>query len=167
MAVGVTLAGCGSTATSTSSLATSSTERAAPTTPVSPVTPSTIDVPLTPSTTTRPASTTTTAPPAAVSVVKQLTSADSGQTFQLSVGQAIEITLESAGIKWGGITYSPTAPLRGDPTPSPPPNGQLLIWTAVQPGTVVVTAQGSPLCAPPDSVCPDFIQQFTVHLVIS
>ena len=95
-----------------------------------------------------------------------LSSADSGKTVQLRVRDSVRVTLEDAGMRWSALTMSPAGPLRPDPAPSPPPNGQLAIWTAVQPGTATVRATGTAGCTPAQA-CPLFARLFQVTIVIS
>jgi hypothetical protein len=100
------------------------------------------------------------------SIVVQVTAADSGQTFDLRVGQSVELTLATAGQQWNGVNVTPPGILAGDPTPSPPPHGQLLIWTAVKTGTVTISATGTALCAA-GQACPMYARLFSVTIVVS
>jgi hypothetical protein len=118
-------------------------------------------------TTVAPAPTTTAAGPETVAPVSiSLSSADFGRTVHLRLRDSVQVTLEDAGMRWSSLTVSPVGPLRPDPAPAPPPNGQLAIWTAVQPGTVTVSATGTAGCTPPRA-CPLFARLFQVTIVIS
>jgi len=96
----------------------------------------------------------------------QVTAADDGQTFDIHVRQSVELTLSTPGQQWNGVTVTPTDILAGDPTPSPPPHGVLLIWTAVRTGTVRISAVATPLCAPAQA-CPQWARLFSVTVVVS
>jgi hypothetical protein len=111
--------------------------------------------------------TTTSTPVGGVGSVIQLTSANSG-TVPVALGQTVELTLSDPGIVWGQLMLSVDGFLAPDPSPSPPANGQLAVWTAVETGSVTITSTGSPQCTPGVQVaCPDFVRLFTVTLVIS
>jgi len=97
--------------------------------------------------------------------VVQLTAADQG-TVTVRVGEMVELTLDSTGLKWSSVMVTPTGLLQTDPAPTPPPHGQLLIWEAVAPGTVRISAGGTAVCAA-DSPCPLFVRLFAVTIVIS
>jgi len=96
----------------------------------------------------------------------QVTAANDGQTIALRVGQSLELTLTSAGQQWNGVTVTPAGILAGDPTPSPPPHGQLLIWTALRSGTVRISAVATALC-PAGQACPQYARLFSVTVIVS
>jgi hypothetical protein len=188
----VTLAGCGggtktassklkltgagsssTTTTTTTSPETSTTSAGATTLPGAPTTKPATTTPTTaakPKTTlpTTPAVTTTSQPGTTGGQILQLTS-DSQGTFDVAIGQTVELTLSNAGEEWEQLNVSPAGLLTGDPSPSPPANGILAIWTAVAPGTVTITANEFVLCSPME-VCPNvanIVRLFQVKLVIS
>ena len=94
-----------------------------------------------------------------------ITSADAGKTVNLSIGASVRLLLDDAGVQWGDAQVAPDGLLAGDPTPSPPPHGVLLIWTARQAGTATITATGTAWCAP-DAACPMWARLFTVTVKI-
>lgn len=168
LAVAITLAGCGSSAKSISSksLPTTTTTVTLPTT-----TESTVAVPpATTATTLHKPSTSTTTPTAttrpAASGQISLTMADNFRTVPVSRGQTVELTLTSSGQIWKNLEVTPAGLLAPDPSPSPPANGILAIWTAVAPGTVKLSAIGTANCSG-GQICPDYVLEFSVTLVIS
>jgi uncharacterized protein YceK len=174
--VAATLAGCGSGAKAAGSKQVKLTEST--TTTTSGVAPSTTTVPPATTSTTagQPRTTlptipkvTTTTSTGGESTVLQLTSASHG-TYAISVGETVELTLSDAGEQWQQLMVMPeTGLLAPDPSPSPPANGILAIWTAVQRGTVTLTASEFVLCTP-GMICPNvanIVREFQVILVIS
>jgi hypothetical protein len=99
------------------------------------------------------------------SVVVGLTEADSGRAVQLRVGESLRLTLDGAGTQWGQVTVDPEGLLQGDPTPSPPPHGALLIWTAAHTGTVTISSTATAWC-PSGVACPMWARLFKVTVVI-
>jgi len=112
--------------------------------------------------------TTTSNPGTTGGQILELTS-DSQGTFDLAIGQMVQLTLSNAGDEWEQLNVTPAGLLDGDPSPSPPDNGILAVWTAVAPGTVTITANEFVLCSPME-VCPNvanIVRLFQVKLVIS
>jgi hypothetical protein len=96
----------------------------------------------------------------------QLTSADYGRTVPVRVGDTVRLLLQDpATTNWTQVSDSPTGLLAATPGPPPPAHSQLLIWTAMHPGTVTVTAVGLPICE--SSICPMYARHFEVTIVIS
>lgn len=112
------------------------------------------------------ATTTTTRVPGAGPAQFQITSADSGQTVTLRVGDSVRLVLDDAGMQWTTVNQTAPGLLRPDPAPSPPPHGQLLIWTAVQKGTDTVSATGTAFC-PAQIACPMYARLFQVTIQVS
>ena len=120
-----------------------------------------------PSGTTRaPATTTIVTRPAGAPALISLSSRDFGKTVRVHVGESVRLTLDDPGMRWGAVIVSPSGPLRPDPAPAPPPNGQLAIWTAVQPATVTVMSTRTAGCTPPQA-CAMYLVQFQLTIVIS
>ena len=92
--------------------------------------------------------------------------ASSMGSYDLKVGQMVELTLSVPGMRWSGAEVTPTGLLTPDPAPSPPTNGYLGIWTAAATGTVTITAVGEAACAA-GVACPQYARLFRVSLVIS
>ena len=124
---------------------------------------------------TRPASRTTLAPATTPRITRpssaapasiSLSSADFGKTVRVHVNDSVRLTLDDAGMRWGAVIVSPSGPLRPDPAPAPPPNGQLAIWTAVRPATVTVMSTRTAGCTPPRA-CAMYLVQFQLTIVIS
>jgi hypothetical protein len=82
------------------------------------------------------------------------------------VGDSAQLLLADAGTQWADVQVAPAGLLAGDPTPSPPPHGVLLIWTARDPGTVKITAVGTAWCAA-GTACPMWARLFEVMLTIT
>jgi hypothetical protein len=183
----MTLAGCGggaktatskleltgsssSTSTTTSSSTSTTVATSLPgatTTAPAPSTPTTVAKPKTTVPTTV-AVTTTSNPGTTGGQALELTSASQG-TYDLAIGQLVQLTLSNAGEEWEQLNVTPTGLLDGDPSPSPPPDGILAVWTAVAPGTATITANEFVLCSPTE-VCPNvanIVRLFQVKLVIS
>ena len=98
-------------------------------------------------------------------VVVGLTDGDSGRAVQLRVGESLRLALDGAGTQWGQVSVDPEGLLQGDPTPSPPPHGALLIWTAARTGTVTISSTATAWC-PSGVACPMWALLFKVTVVI-
>jgi ABC-type transport system substrate-binding protein len=107
----------------------------------------------------------TTIAPNQSGILTTITSADSGETLDVRVGDSIRLLLSDAGTQWTNTQVEPDQLFAGDPTPSPPPHGVLLIWTARQTGTAKITATGTAWCAP-GTACPMWARLFEVTLNI-
>ncbi len=161
----VTLAGCGGNAKSVNAGSarptTTSTTTARPGS-----TAQTVTLPPGTLTTAPPGSSTTTAgPKGSGAPVVQLTAASQGPVT-VSVGATIELTLSGPDMKWSGVMVNPAGLLQAAPSPAPPPYGQLVIWTAVAPGTAKVTSGETPICAA-GTLCPQLIRLFELTIVIT
>lgn len=98
----------------------------------------------------------------------QITAADRYDTFAVALGQKVELTLSTAEMKYSEVEAEPSGLLQVDPSSLPPENGQLVVWTAVAPGTVTVSSGASAVCGPPiNDACPMFVLLWSVKLVIS
>ena len=95
-----------------------------------------------------------------------LTSADSGRTVTLRVGDSVKLLLDDTGMQWSSVTESQPGVLAPAPSPAPPPHGQLAIWTAVARGTDSLKSVGTAWCAA-GVACPMFARLFDVTLVVS
>ncbi|MDQ1368351.1 MAG: hypothetical protein QOF20_704, partial [Acidimicrobiaceae bacterium] len=109
---------------------------------------------------------TTLRPRSSPPVQVNLSSADYGRTVPVRVGDTVRLLLQDpATTNWTQVSDSPTGLLAPAPAPAPPAHSQLVIWTAMHPGTVLVTAVGVPICV--TSVCPMYARDFRVTIVIS
>jgi hypothetical protein len=118
-----------------------------------------------PTSTTATTTTTTTAPPVGRRGVLQLDASASG-AYHVSMGQTIELTLATPGMSWGKVVAAPAGLLAPLPSPSPPANGQLAIWTAAARGTATVSSSAMAVC-PAGKPCPLFVRSFGIDIVIS
>jgi hypothetical protein len=172
LVLALALAACGGSAKSISSksLTTTTIEPTTTTTVVTlpTTTGSTVAVPPATTATTihRPSTSTTATTRTTASGQVSLTMADNFRTVPVARGQTVELTLTSSGQVWKNLDASPAGLLAPDPAPSPPANGILAIWTAVAPGTVKLTAIGTANCSG-GQICPDYVMEFSVTLVIS
>ncbi|MDQ1420990.1 MAG: hypothetical protein QOJ52_2952 [Acidimicrobiaceae bacterium] len=115
---------------------------------------------------TTPTTPTTLRPRSSPPVQVNLSSADYGRTVPVRVGDTVRLLLQDpATTNWTQVSDSPTGLLAPAPAPAPPAHSQLVIWTAMHPGTVLVTAVGVPICV--TSVCPMYARDFRVTIVIS
>jgi len=88
---------------------------------------------------------------------------DNGQTFNIQAGDRVVVKL-GTDLNWT-VDLDPTGILVPVPGVGTLVRGVQGIYQAVQPGTVVLTASGRPNCSG-DQVCPDFIQQVQVTIVV-
>ncbi|MGH9123737.1 MAG: hypothetical protein ACRDZ8_03285 [Acidimicrobiales bacterium] len=92
--------------------------------------------------------------------------ASSMGSYDVKVGQLVQLTLSSPGMRWSRAMAMPSGLLAVDLAPSPPVNGSLAIWTATAPGTVSITAVGEAACSA-GVACPQYARLFRVSLTIS
>jgi hypothetical protein len=96
----------------------------------------------------------------------QLSSADFGRTVPVRVGDTIRLLLDDQATRWEPVSESRPGLLAPAPAPKPPTDGQLVIWTAMHPGSVTVKSTGFPVCAV-NMACPMYARLFEVTIVIS
>jgi hypothetical protein len=155
----------GTTEPSTTAVATTSTTSATTVGGGSGSTAVTVTVPPT----TKSTTTSTTLRPKSASPVQvqvQVTSADDRRTVPVRVGDSVRLLLADRDTNWTQVSDSPMGLLAPAPAPAPPPHGQLVIWTAMHPGTVTVKAVGTPICAA-SVACPMYARLFEVTITIS
>jgi hypothetical protein len=95
----------------------------------------------------------------------QLTSADYGRTVPVRVGDTVRLLLQDPATNWTQVMDLPAGLLASAAAPAPPAHSLLVLWTAMHPGTVTVTAVGLPICD--TAVCPMYARDFRVTIVIS
>ncbi len=99
-----------------------------------------------------------------------LTAADDRQTFPVTVGSTVTLTLDGAQTQWGPIAVTPDGLLAARTPPTPPAHGAAGAWSAAHPGTVQLKATGTAYC-PPNAqsqpvACPLYAQAYAATLVI-
>ncbi len=116
--------------------------------------------------TTMTRTTSTTKPPGAAPAQFAITSADSGTTVTMRVGDTLRLVLDDTAMQWTNLNETQPGLLRADPAPAPPPHGQLAIWTAVQKGVDTVSSTGTAFC-PAGTACPMFARLFQMTIQVS
>ncbi len=95
-----------------------------------------------------------------------VTAADDRKTVNLRIGDSVRLLLDDPAFHWANVNVSPAGRLAPDPAPSPPPHGALAIWTAVQRGTVTITAVAAAWCEA-GVACPMWARLYQVTVVVS